>query len=92
VQRSGSITAGGKAYAVSQAGIPCDQYCSQVTAPCAQGVMASCAAQCQAQMPGGCSSNPSLCAQMMQGCVAQCAGQAQAMCSAAYSSCMASCH
>ena len=89
--RSGSITAGGKTYTVLQAGLPCDQYCSGVAAPCIQAIMASCTAQCQAQMPSNCSSNPSMCAQLMQGCMAQCQSQAQASCSSAYNSCMASC-
>ena len=81
--RSGTITAGGKTYTVSQAGMSCNQYCTQMEQMCT----ASCTGQCQAQIPPECYNYPAGCMPFYQACVAQCPAQ----CSSTYSSCMASC-
>ena len=90
--RSGSITAGGKYFTVSQDGSACQQGCAAALSTCPQGMAAGCAQQCAAQLPQQvCASNPSLCAQMLQECTSQCQASIPAMCGSLYNQCMAGC-
>ena len=82
-KRSGTMTTGGIAYMVSQDGMSCHQYCSEMEQPCS----GACYGQCYEQIPPECYNYMSYCMPAFQACVDQCYGE----CSYLYSSCMASC-
>ena len=81
--RDGAISVGVKNYTISQDGMACNQYCTQLEQSC----MGGCAGQCQAQLPQECIMYPAVCFPYYQACVDDCS----VGCSYIYSNCMASC-
>ena len=93
--RNGSITAGGKTYAVSQAGVTCQQACSNQLALCNTAVQpyaATCPSYCENMLlsQGIYPSNPNY-NQMYSTCMSSCTAQVYAGCYNSYNTCVAGC-
>ena len=95
--RSGTITAAGKTFTVTQ-NLTCPQVCQASAQACSAQVSQimgpACQDMCNQQMMQIplCIAQPSYCVGMFQACVTGCMGQAQQACTSQYDQCMASCN